>query len=91
MAPIKSDKALGYVADVARQVVLVTPLLAGRLRLTATLYYASERPDLDESALLDALQGRVFANDRQVRERHVFHAIDRHNPRAEITIEEITA
>ena len=91
MAPIKSEKAQQYVEDVARQIVLVFPLLVGRLRFTATLYYATERPDLDESALLDALQGRVYANDRQVRERHIFHAIDRANPRAEVLIEEIAA
>lgn len=89
MASIKSDKALGYVGDVAAQVIRRSPLLAGPLRFTATLYYASERPDLDESALLDALQGRIYSNDRQIRERHVYHAIDRANPRAEVVIEEM--
>ena len=29
----------------------------------------------------------VYENDRQVREKHVFHFIDRVNPRAEIEIE----
>lgn len=29
----------------------------------------------------------VYINDRQVREKHVYHAIDRANPRAEIVIE----
>lgn len=77
--------------------------IEGPVRFTATLYYASERPDLDESQLLDVLQDQwkrdkatgervlvqagVYRNDRQVRERHVFHAIDRKNPRAEILIE----
>lgn len=91
LQPVKSAKAQGYLADVVRQVILVTPLLQGRLRFTATIYYATERPDLDESVLLDALAGRVYKNDRQVRERHIFHAIDKANPRAEVLIEEIAA
>jgi Holliday junction resolvase RusA-like endonuclease len=86
---IKSEKALGYAADFAKQCGTLRKTLEGRLRVTATLYYRSERPDLDESLILDLLQGRVYANDRQVRERHVFHAIDHENPRAEILVEEI--
>jgi hypothetical protein len=30
-------------------------------------------------------------NDRQVREKHVFHGIDRANPRIEVLIEPLTA
>ena len=86
---IKSDKARGYAADVARQVRPIAPLLEGNLKFTATLFYASRRPDLDPSVLLDALQGRVFKNDRQIRVIHVTHAIDKRNPRAEILIESI--
>lgn len=33
------------------------------------------------------VQAGVYRNDRQVREKHVFHHIDRRNPRAEIQIE----
>jgi len=86
---IKSDKARGYAADVARQVRPLAPLLEGDLKFTATLFYASRRPDLDPSVLLDALQGLVFKNDRQIRVIHVTHAIDKRNPRAEIVIEPI--
>lgn len=32
-------------------------------------------------------QPGVYRNDRQVREKHVFHGIDRQNPRAEIIVE----
>jgi hypothetical protein len=74
--------------------------LEGPVRVTLRIFYASERPDLDESVMLDVLQDRyrqgrarelvqkgVYRNDRQVREKHVFHAIDRTNPRAEIEVE----
>jgi hypothetical protein len=33
----------------------------------------------------------VYRNDRQVREKHVFHGIDRANPRAEVTVEPLQA
>ena len=84
---VKSQKALDYVEDAKRQVAVREPLLLGKLKFTATIYYASERPDLDESLLLDALQSVIYKNDRQIREKHIFHAIDRRNPRAEVVIE----
>jgi len=90
---IKSEKALAWVEAAKLQLARLRPtrLLEGRLRLTAWIYYRSERPDLDESLVLDVLQGWVMTNDRQVRERHVYHGIDRHQPRAELLIEEIEA
>ncbi|MEE9159994.1 MAG: RusA family crossover junction endodeoxyribonuclease [Gammaproteobacteria bacterium] len=86
---IKSKKARAYFKAVAAQAPRCEPLLTGQLRMTATLYYATERPDLDAGVLLDALQGRVYKNDRQVREQHLYHAIDRNSPRAEVTVEVI--
>lgn len=88
---IKSPEARAYEKAVARQVPVLSPLLGGRLAMTLRIYYASERPDLDESLIMDALQGRIYANDRQIREKHVTHAIDRENPRAVVIVEEIGA
>jgi Holliday junction resolvase RusA-like endonuclease len=100
--PIKSKEALAYERDALRQIPpAARQRLEGRLRMTLRIWYASERPDLDESLVLDVLQDRykgagearvlvqagVYRNDRQVRERHVYHAVDRANPRAEIEIE----
>jgi Holliday junction resolvase RusA-like endonuclease len=88
---IKDQVALAYVEHIRVQAAAVRPpvLLEGRLRFTATLYYRTQRPDLDASLLLDALEGIVYANDRQVREIHLTHAIDRENPRADVVVEEI--
>jgi Holliday junction resolvase RusA-like endonuclease len=86
---IKSPKALKYVSDIGRQAPKLKNLMAGRLKATARLFYASERPDLDPSALWDALQGLVYKNDRQIREMHLYHGIDKRNPRAEVEIEEL--
>jgi len=57
--------------------------------MTMWIYYASRRPDLDESLILDLLQGLVYLNDRQVKERHVFWGLDPDRPRAEMIIEQI--
>ena len=83
---IKSQKALNYVRDFTKQCPTLSPLLEGELAVTMTIYYASRRPDLDESLILDAMQGKIYGNDRQVREKHVFHGLDRKNPRADIAV-----
>lgn len=90
-AVVKSKAALSYERSASLQVPKLSPLLAGPLSATIRIWYATERPDLDESIVLDVLQGRIYANDRQVREKHVYHAIDRANPRAEITVKPLTA
>lgn len=107
-AIIKSQKARDYERAAIQQIPDAAKLmLAGKLRMTLRIYYATERPDLDESVVLDVLQAKfkidkqtkarslvrrgVYLNDRQVREKHVFHAIDRANPRAEIEIEPFQA
>lgn len=88
---IKSAKALAYVENVARQVPELPEELQLRapIRMTAHIYYSSNRPDLDPSLILDALQGRVYRNDRAVREMHLYHHLDRETPRAEVYLEEI--
>jgi Holliday junction resolvase RusA-like endonuclease len=89
---IKSEKGLAYIEAVARQVpeLPAQEQLLEPICMTAHIYYASRRPDLDPSLILDALQGRVYRNDRAVREMHLYHHLDRDNPRAEILLEEMT-
>lgn len=99
---VKSKKAQAYERDVLKQIPpAARQRLEGPVRFTAKLYYSSELPDLDESLLLDCLQDRysgkgeqralvqagVYRNDRAVRERHIYHGIDKANPRAEVEIE----
>ena len=114
---IKSDKARSYEADALKQIPPRCRVqLTGPVRVTLRIFYASERPDLDESIVLDVLQDRyarekltkaqkdagmtpqrylvqrgVYINDRQVREKHVFHGIDRANPRTEVVVEPLQA
>ena len=84
---IKSAKARRYVEDFDKQCPKLSPLLEGDLSIKITIYYASRRPDLDPSAILDCLQGRVIENDRQIKEMHLYHGLDKADPRAEIQIQ----
>lgn len=88
---IKSDAALAWLQGAAYQVRPrpTDKLLTGVLAASMRLWYASERPDLDPSLVLDFLQGRAYANDRQVRALHVYHGIDKSDPRVEVLITEI--
>jgi len=86
---IKSKKALNYVAAFALQCPKLDPVMEGDLSATITIFYASRRPDLDEAVILDCMQGGIYKNDRQVKEKHIYWALDRENPRAEIEISPI--
>jgi len=61
-------------------------LMDGDLSVSITIYYASRRPDLDESVILDAMQDLIYLNDRQVKEKHIYWGLDKENPRAEIQV-----
>jgi Holliday junction resolvase RusA-like endonuclease len=107
---IKSKKAREFEADALKQIPPeARQRIEGPVRVTLRIFYATERPDLDESLVLDVLQDRfssakkdkvtgaitqprvlvqsgVYRNDRQVREKHIYHGIDRRNPRVEIEV-----
>lgn len=88
---IKSKEALAYLKEAEKHIPRLPALLLGPVRVSIKIFYASERPDLDPSLILDAMQGKIYGNDRQVREMHLWHAIDRHNPRSVIEVEPIQA
>ena len=86
---IKSQKALDY-SDVFKQQCMKLPeLMTGDLKVTMFIFYASRRPDLDESLILDLMQGYIYENDRQVKEKHILWGLDPDKPRAEIIVERI--
>lgn len=84
---IKSAKALEYSKSFLEQCPTLDSLVKGPVFLDITIHYASMRPDLDESLILDLLQGRIYENDRQVWERNVRRRIDRTRPRTRIYVE----
>lgn len=111
-AIVKSKEAIDYELNSLRQIPPTARVrFEGPVYVEMTLYYTSERKDLDESLVLDVLQDKwvkrsarerlvlgptllqagVYRNDRQVRDKRIRHAIDRANPRAEITVKPLTA
>lgn len=87
---IKSAKALTYSDVFQRQIkgMHINPV-HGDVRVTMHIWYASRRPDLDESLILDLLQGHAYVNDRQVKEKLIYWHLDPQEPRAEITVEQL--
>ena len=86
---IKSEKALSYSEMFREQAQPLENLLEGDLKVTLFIYYASRRPDLDESLILDLMQGIYYKNDRQVKEKHVYWGLDKDSPRTKILIEQM--
>ena len=85
---IKSDKALSYSQLFKQQTAdNKHKPIEGDVRVHMTIYYASRRPDLDESLILDLLQGVAYLNDRQVKEKHIYWRLDPQEPRTEIYVE----
>ena len=83
---IKSQKALNYSSMFKQQCNSNLKILSGDVVIEIKIFYASRRPDLDESLILDLLQGVVYENDRQVKEKHIIWGLDKENPRAEIKV-----
>ena len=85
-ALIKSEKARKYVKQFEAQCEVLDDLFEGDVAVDITIYYASRRPDLDESVILDCMEKFVYKNDRQVKEKHIRHGLDKENPRAVIKV-----
>lgn len=106
LASVKSKPALAFERDAIRQIPsFARQRLTGPVVVTLRIFYTSERPDLDESLVLDVMQDRwhghgderrlvqggVYRNDRQVREKHVYWGLDLVQPRVEIEVEPVHA
>lgn len=89
---IKSPEARAFVKAVRDQMPFVNPPLEGPLAARIDIYYPSRRNDMDESAILDALQPTktdprcVYLNDRQVKQRLTTWHLDTENPRVEMSV-----
>lgn len=88
----KSEESVRYVGDFCLQVPpeAANGALTGPLRTHVSVWYRSERSDLDCALVYDCLQASgVIRNDRQIIEKHEYRHVDKKNPRVEITIEEL--
>ena len=86
MGVIKSQKARDYEKDFAKQCPTLENLIENDVKVELIIYYASRRPDLDESVILDCMQGKVYVNDRQVKRKIVYWGLDRDTPRTHIRV-----
>lgn len=94
---IKSQDALDFETETARQIPHDLTPIEGDVLLIATIYYPSLRQDLDESLVMDVLQQHknkagqvwfngIYVNDRQIKAKIILHALDKENPRVEFTV-----
>ena len=85
-ALIKSQKARDYVKTFEQQCPVLEVPTNEDVVVEMMIYYASRRPDLDESLILDCMQCRVYKNDRQVKQKFIYWGLDKENPRSVIRV-----
>ena len=86
MALIKSQKARDYEKLFANQCPILENLIETDVKVELIIYYASRRPDLDESVILDCMQGKIYVNDRQVKQKHIYWGLDRERSRTHVRV-----
>lgn len=80
---IKSAKALSYLDVFRMQCPKLPSPIEDPVVVSMWVTYASRRPDIDggPTLILDAMQGLIYKNDRQVVELHVYKMPpDKENP-----------
>jgi hypothetical protein len=85
-ALIKSQKARDYVSFFEAQCPTLKVPTTDDVMVEMMIYYASRRPDLDESLILDCMQNRIYKNDRQVKQKFIYWGLDKENPRSIIRV-----
>tara|TARA_R110000772_G_scaffold16128_1_gene46122 strand:- start:538 stop:930 length:393 start_codon:yes stop_codon:yes gene_type:complete len=85
-ALIKSDKARNYEKIFALQCPQLENLIEKDVKVELIIYYSSRRPDLDESVILDCMQGKIYANDRQVKQKYIYWGLDRERARTHVRV-----
>jgi Holliday junction resolvase RusA-like endonuclease len=86
MGVIKSEKARNYEKLFASQCPTLENLIESEVKVELIIHYASRRPDLDESVILDCMQGKIYVNDRQVKQKHIYWGLDRERPRTHVRV-----
>ena len=85
-ALIKSAKARAYVTTFESQCPVMEVPTTDDVVVEMMIHYASRRPDLDESLILDCMQGRIYKNDRQVKQKFIYWGLDKEDPRSIIRV-----
>jgi hypothetical protein len=85
-ALIKSQKARDYVSFFEAQCPTLKVPTTDDVMVEMMIHYASRRPDLDESLILDCMQNRIYKNDRQVKQKFIYWGLDKEEPRSIIRV-----
>jgi Holliday junction resolvase RusA-like endonuclease len=83
---IKSENALNFSNDFLRQCPVLSPLFIDDVHLDLDIYYPDRRRDLDESLVLDLMQGTIYLNDRSVKSRRVRWGLSKDKPGIMISV-----
>lgn len=89
-----SKDGRNYKNEVQKQVLFQkTSKLTGEIAIEIKVYRPQKRGDLDNTlkALIDSLQGICYENDSQIIEIKAYRFDDKQNPRAEVSIKEISS
>jgi crossover junction endodeoxyribonuclease RusA len=86
---VRTKEAEAYIAAVRQAVGPLRVLFVGPVAVTIHWYRAARMGDLDGrlKVVLDAFQGCVYENDRQIVELHAYRHEDPKAPRMELTVE----
>jgi Holliday junction resolvase RusA-like endonuclease len=88
----KTKAMKDYEAQFFMQCTLRGQMITRKFKLSADVYYPSNRSDIDNSlkAILDCLQScKVIKNDNQCVELSIRKFVDAREPRVELTITEL--
>ena len=86
MVPIKSKKALAYGKMFEQQCPTRKEIFTEDLIVCMKIFYKTRRPDLDESLILDLMEGKIYKNDRSIKLKYIEHGLDRECPRCLIVV-----
>jgi Holliday junction resolvase RusA-like endonuclease len=88
---IKSENALAFSNAFLAQCPVLPLLFTEDVHLDMDIYYPDRRRDLDESLVLDLMQGTIYANDRQVKSRRVRWGLSAIKPGILVTVRLMTS
>ncbi len=86
MVPIKSKKALAYKKLFKQQCPTRKEVFTEDLIVCMKIFYKTRRPDLDESLILDLMEGSIYKNDRSIKLKYIEHGLDKESPRTLIVV-----
>ena len=86
MVPIKSKKALAYKKLFKQQCPTREEVFTEDLIVCMKIFYKTRRPDLDESLILDLMEGSIYKNDRSIKLKYIEHGLDKESPRTLIVV-----